>query len=359
MHGNADMLRLARQRRAFQQVEAARLLAIDQSFLSRIENGLVEVREDFLLKAAQVYDLPVSFFHLREPVYGAPVSVHPMWRKKADVTAREMDCVIAELNFRVMHLRRFFEGAAIKNTSDLPRMDIEEYSGPEEIAALVRAHWRVPAGPIRNLTLLAEKAGALVVHSPLGGASISGVTFAVPGMPPLIVLNSDQPSDRMRFSLAHELAHIIMHRFPTPNMEQEANAFAVALLMPAPDIRPYFLGRRIDLALLASLKPEWRVSMAALLMRAHKLKFLTDNQHTYLWKQISARGYRLREPPELDFESEQPEVLNQIIQLHLEALGYTASDLSKLLCIHEREFRSLYGLAGSGTPKRARLTILK
>jgi Zn-dependent peptidase ImmA (M78 family)/transcriptional regulator with XRE-family HTH domain len=359
MAANADMLRLARQRRGFQQVEAARLLGIDQSFLSRLENGLVEIRHDVLLKAAQVYDLPLNFFNLREPVYGAPVSVHPMWRKKADVTAREMDAVIAELNFRVMHLRKFFEGAEVKNTSDLPRMDIEEYAGAEKVAALVRAHWRVPSGPIRNLTLLAEKAGALVAHSSLGGASISGVTFAVPGMPPLIVLNSDQPADRMRFSLAHELAHMIMHRFPTPNMEQEANEFAVALLMPAADIRPYFMGRRIDLATLAALKPEWRVSMAALLMRAHRLKFLTDNQHTYLWKQISARGYRLREPPELDFDAERPELLEQIIRLHFDALGYTPADLAKMLSVHEHELRELYRLDDGGTPKRTRLTILR
>jgi Zn-dependent peptidase ImmA (M78 family) len=359
MAPNPDMLRLARQRRGFQQTEAARKLGIDQSLLSRFENGLVEIRGDFLLRAVQVYDLPPSFFELREPVYGAPVSVHPMWRRKADVTAREMDCVIAELNFRVMHLRRFFDGAEIKNTSDLPRMDIDEYGGPEKVAALVRAHWRVPSGPIRNLTLLVEKAGALVVHSPLGGASISGVTFAVPGMPPLIVLNSDQPADRMRFSLAHELGHMVMHRFPSPNMEQEANAFAVALLMPVADIRPYFVGRRIDLAMLASLKPEWRVSMAALLMRAHKLRFLSDNQNTYLWKQISARGYRLREPPELDFAHEQPELLSQIIQLHFDALGYTPADLAKLLCIYERELRTLYRIGSGEAPRKARLTILK
>jgi len=283
-----------------------------------------------------------------------------MWRKKADVSAREMDSVIAELNFRVMHLRRLFEGAAVKNTSDLPRMDIEEYGSPEKIAALVRAHWRVPNGPIKNLTLLVEKAGALVAHSPLGGASISGVTFAVPGMPTLIVLNSDQPADRMRFSLAHELGHMVMHRFPTPNMEQEANEFAVALLMPTADIRPYFVGRRIDLALLASLKPEWKVSMAALLMRAHKLGFLTDNQNVYLWKQISARGYRLREPPQLDFEPEQPELLNQIVQLHFDSLEYSQASLSQLLCVHEREFQDLYPRAGKKPkPKKPRITIIK
>ena len=274
------------------------------------------------------------------------------------MTGREMDVVVAELNIRVMHLRRFLEGAAIANTSDLPRMDIDEFRNAEHVAALVRAHWRVSAGPLANLTSLVEKAGALVAHSDLGGASISGVTFSVPGMPPLMVLNTDQPADRMRFSLAHELGHMIMHRFPTSNMEQEANTFAVALLMPAPDIRQYFLGRRIDLSLLAALKPEWKTSMAALLMRAHNLKFISDNQNTYLWKQISARGYQLREPPELDFEHEKPELIGQILQLHVDALGYSISDLAKLLCIHEREFRSLYAMDQRGPP-RAKITILK
>src|SRR4030095_10285163 len=125
MTANPDMLRLARQRRGFQQTEAARLLGIDQSLLSRLENGLGEIRDDLLMKAAQAYDLPADFFHQHDPVYGAPVSVHPMWRRKADISARELDCVVAELNIRVIHLRRFLEGATIKNTSDLPKLDID------------------------------------------------------------------------------------------------------------------------------------------------------------------------------------------------------------------------------------------
>jgi Zn-dependent peptidase ImmA (M78 family)/transcriptional regulator with XRE-family HTH domain len=360
MTGNGDMLRLARQRRGFQQTDAARALGIDQSMLSRFENGLVDVREDLISKAAKVYDLPEAFFQQRDPVYGAPVSVHPMWRRKADVSTRALDSVIAELNLRVMHLRRLCEGAEIANTNNLPRMDIEEYGDPERVAATVRAHWRVPPGPLKNLTSLVEKAGVLVCLSRLSGTSISGVTFAPPGMPPLVALNSEQPADRLRFTLAHELAHLVMHRFPTPDMEQEANAFAVALLMPATDIRPYFLGRRIELSILAALKPEWKVSMAALLMRAHALKFISENQYRYLWKQISARGYRLREPPELDFEPEEPEVIRKVIRLHLDGLGFSMSELARLLCVHEHELRALYGIPeGDTEPKRAKLTVLK
>ena len=53
----------------------------------------------------------------------------------------------------------------------------------------------------------------------------------------------------------------MMHSFPTPNMEEEADTFASCFLVPTEDVKPYFAGRRVDLRLLAALKPEWKVSM--------------------------------------------------------------------------------------------------
>jgi transcriptional regulator with XRE-family HTH domain len=156
------MLLLARQRRGFQQTEAANRLKITQSQLSRTENGLLEITDELLRSAVRVYDFPITFFEQQDPIYGAPVSVHPMWRRKADVSARDMDAVVAELNLRVMHLRRFWDGIEVANTSDMPRLDIEEYHDPERIAGIVRAHWKVPAGPVQDLTVLVEKAGAIV-----------------------------------------------------------------------------------------------------------------------------------------------------------------------------------------------------
>ena len=360
MQPNGDMLRLARQLRGFQQVEASKRLGIDQSMLSRLENGMVEIREDFVARASSIYELPKTFFLQTEPVYGAPVSVHPMWRKKADVTSRELDSVVAELNVRVMHIRRLLEGADVAHTNDLPKLDIEDYGDAAKIAAVVRAHWRIPRGPIKDVTLYAEKAGVLVAHSALNGASISGVTFATPGLPPLIVLNSDQPADRMRFTLAHELGHLIMHRFPNPKMEEEANAFASAFLLPSADIRPHFVGRKIELSLLASLKPEWRVSMGALLMAASNLGFLTENQKQYLWKQMSARGYRLREPPELDFPRETPTVINSLLRVHREGLGYAPSELADLLHVGIHDMQTLYAGENKGNESgRPKLTIVK
>lgn len=358
MPANGDMLRLARQRKGFRQTEAARRLAIEQPLLSRMENGLSEITESFLMRAELAYELPKSFYFLRDPVFGAPVSVHPMWRRKADVTAKELDMVVAELNLRVIHIRRFLEGVEFASTTNIPRLDIDDYEDPEEIAGIARAHWKVPSGPIRDLTALVEHAGIIVCLSEMGRTSISGVTFSAPGVPPLILLNVEQPADRMRYSLAHELGHLVMHRFPSSNMEREANEFAAAFLMPASDIRPYFNARRIDLALLAAMKPEWRVAMQALLMRASSLEFLTKNQSQYLWKQISARRLRLREPPELDFPKETPNIISAVVQLHLNSLGYSKRELAQLLHLFESDLLSMYEIEPSPSEK-PRLRILK
>jgi Zn-dependent peptidase ImmA (M78 family) len=148
-----------------------------------------------------------------------------------------------------------------------------------------------------------------------------------------------------------------MHRFPSPDMEREANAFASAFLMPAKDIRSAFLGRQITLALLGALKPEWRVSMQALLMRAASLGMLSLGQQQYLWKQINARGFRLREPPQFDISEERPTILPRVLDVHKTALGYSDTDLFKMLRIDPAEMRAMYDI-GKDPRERPRITLI-
>ena len=188
----------------------------------------------------------------------------------------------------------------------------------------------------QDLTELVERSGCIVVHCDFSAIGVDGVTLQAPGLPPTIFLNRDQPADRMRFTLAHELGHIIMHKVPSPTMDDEADAFASAFLMPAGDVRPYLTGG-LGLARLASLKPIWRVSMAALLYRAKAIGAISSNQSSYLWRQLSAQGYRRREPVELEFARELPTSLPEIIRVHMEDLGYDLGDLSRLLHVETDE----------------------
>jgi Zn-dependent peptidase ImmA (M78 family) len=106
------------------------------------------------------------------------------------------------------------------------------------------------------------------------------------------------------------------------------------------------------------MKPEWKVAMQALLMRVSALGLIDPNQSRYLWQKISARGWKLKEPPELDFPQETPRVLPRIIKAHLEDLRYSKKELADLLRIHEGEFEKMYGTPPPNEPARPRLRIV-
>jgi Zn-dependent peptidase ImmA (M78 family) len=352
------MLRLARQLRGFPQNEAAECLRVPNAELSRIENGLKEPSEQLLAAAAEIFSVPVEFFAQTDAIYGAPVSVHPMWRKKSNVSATDLHRIVAELNVRVMHLRKLLEATDLEPVNKLPRFDADEYGNDaEKIAGLVRRFWQVPDGPIQDVTALVEDAGILVAHSDLGGSSVSGVRFSVPGTPHVIVLNRDQSADRMRFTLCHEVGHVIMHSFPTPDMETEADKFASCFLMPTDDIKPYFGGRRVDLRLLAALKPEWKVSMGSLVFAAERAGAINKTQAQYIWKQFNIHKIKLREPPELDFAPEEPRTVSDLVSLHLNEMGYSLADLSKMLIMNEVELARTYSIDLPG--EKARKTHLR
>lgn len=367
MSTRGSLLRMARHLRGFTQKESADRLGIAQAVYSRMENELVEIDDNILKRISTVFRLPVEFFDQHDPVYGPPVSVHTMLRGPSQISARDVDMITAELNLRLMHLRRFLDNVEFSPTLHLPQFDIEAFDSPILIAKMVRRHWKLPAGPVKNLTRLLERAGVIVSFSDFYGAGtdkskrqgsgVSGVTFSAPGQPPLILLNPNHPADRVRFTLAHELGHLVMHRFPTSEMEKEANEFASAFLLPPDELRDACRGRKVDLALLGSLKLEWKMSMQGILYAIQREGIITKNQANYIWKQISAKGWRMREPASLDFEHDLPQVIPTIVKSHLDDLGFGTEELATLARVHEDEFDLLYPYGDRRLANRSRPTL--
>jgi Zn-dependent peptidase ImmA (M78 family) len=133
---------------------------------------------------------------------------------------------------------------------------------------------------------IARALGVKVQYAPFDG-ELSGMAFIKDGVP-IIGVNSLHHPNRQRFTLAHELAHIQLHRDQlenavhvdkgslrrdllsaagTDSTEQEANAFAAELLMPPALLAAALDGRTLDLEneeLVAGLAKRFRVSTMAL-----------------------------------------------------------------------------------------------
>lgn len=357
---NHELLLLARQYRGRSQEGVADAAGLDQGHYSRIERGLLNAPPsvDTIRPIADALDFPISFFFQGDEISGLPLSVHDAsWRKRASVKASDLKRLHAELNLRIMHIRRYLDAVDVDAERPLPRLDADDMGGADKVAAYMRRAWMIPDGPISNLTALCERAGILVIQCDFV-EKIDGVTMRLRDLPPLIFLNKSAPPDRMRHSLAHELAHLIMHSVPTETMEEEADLFAGELLAPISQVRADLIGGKITLERLVQIKKYWKVSVASLLFRATRGGLLTENQSSYLWRQLSARGWRKREPDETQFAPETPRLYEKVLTLHERDLGYDANDLAKMLHLSLGEVRRLYGVVSADDVRR-HLRIIK
>lgn len=325
------------------QQQVCKRAGLAQGYYSRIENDLAGEgpSEDALQKIAEALDFPQEFFFLPDGAVSQPLSLHPMNRKKASTGVKALSKVHAELNLRLIHMRRLIEAVDLEPELEVPRYEVGIDGSPAEIAGNLRQAWAMPDGAIADLTDWCEAAGLIVVHCPLA-AGIDGVTMKVRDLPPCVFINNTVTADRMRFSLAHELGHAVLHRFPTDTMEEEANRFASEFLVPANRLRRAARGQKIDLAWLARQKRYWKVSMGAVLYRVGELEILTKHQTRYLWQQMARLGWRVREPEETDFAPENPSVFPRLLEVHSKELGYDSAMMRKMLRIGEADLEALY-----------------
>ena len=338
-----ELLSLRRRMLGLSQTELAKAAEISQGTLSKIEQGLKEVSVRHIETLAQALQCPASFFFQPEREYGPPLSMHQGMFRKGTVSVKAIDKFIAELNTRIAHARTLLKSSELEPELPLPFYDPEEYQEDfEKIAHNVRRAWLMPRGPISNLTDYMERAGILIIKCDMSGARIDGVSYQISGLPPIVFLNDDIPADRERFTLAHELGHLIMHKFPTENMEKEADRFAAAFLMPATDIAPDLKGITLEKA--AALKPYWKVSIGSLLYKAKTLKSVDDGQMQYLWRKRSMLGWNTKEPASLDFPNETPTLLHALLQNMQDDLGYSLEELATAMHLHVSEVCQMYGL---------------
>lgn len=324
---NFEMLTLARESRGLSQTAFADALGMSQGEVSKIENGLRVPTSEQASRFAAHLHYAEEFFFIEESVrnLGSGCIYH---RKRVQTPERVLRRLLAMVNICRIQIRRLLTSVDLEVENKFESFDLDDNGNdPAKIAQKIRFAWGIPPGPVNNLIREIEDAGGIVIRCEFGTAKVDALSQWVPGMPPLLFVNIAIPTDRLRWSLAHEIGHIIMHHVPTDTMEREADQFAAEFLMPRKDIRPQL--HEVNLQRLAALKPHWRVAMSALLRRAGDLGTVTPRWKAYLWTQMGKFGYRRTEP--VSISPEEPTLLDEIINTYRQDLGYSHGDLDKLL----------------------------
>lgn len=176
--------------------------------------------------------------------------------------------------------------------------EVHRIEDAERAAEALRKIWLLGIDPIAVMAELLEERGIKVIALDLP-EEVSGSKAFVQrpekeGVP-VIVVNQHHNGERQRFTLAHELAHLVLRFTGLSDAEQEkaADRFAGAFLMAKEMMRRLLGGNRTSISLgeLAELKKVFQVSIASLVVRCSQLGVLTKAAYGRLWGQIRSLGW--------------------------------------------------------------------
>jgi len=358
---NGELVTLAREYRGVTQTSVSKAASIGQGTLAKLEGGLLPaISDDLVARIANALEFPVSFFYLKEERVGFGSSSY-YYRKKSRVSAADRKYITGVVNLYRISLNTFLKSVDMKAERELPAYDVDDFEGDAaEVARALRAAWGVPDGPIKNVTRLLENAGVIVVPCDLKTKHMDATSIHLTNSPPMVFANTYSSGDRLRFTLAHELGHLVMHMGAAPyeKMEDEADAFAAEFLAPQAEIKAQLRSiGKIRIADLLRLKPDWKIAVASLLVRSGQLGLLTESQKRYLWTEMSRLGYRTKEPVEIP--REEPANYSGLINHIISDLGYSAEELAASVSLNVNDLYSLYNECLPKRPEATRLRLVK
>ena len=164
------------------------------------------------------------------------------------------------------------------------------------MAAEVRGRWELGSGPIVNLLGLLEDRG-IKVYETRGIEDFDGLSGRF-GSVPFVAVSIDYPADRVRFTAAHELGHVLCEFSENESPESICHAFGAAFLLPKAALERALAPsrRKVTLGELGEIKETFGISLQAIMYRAHGLGLVTDRQLRSFRETLKAKGWVTEEP---------------------------------------------------------------
>lgn len=337
---NHRNLLLARESRGeTQKAMADAIEGLNQGNLSKMEKGILPVSDDMIERIAKHLDYPVSFFY-KESQDRRVNSF--FYRKRVTLANKELTMLEARFDTARMAIDELLDSVEIPEF-DIPSIATDGSLTPKEVARRMRLFFGIPKGPVENLVKTMERHGIIIIFLEGAPEKFFGVTMFTNKSVPVIFVNADKSGDNKRFTLGHELGHLVMHlrqdvySLDEKDMDREADAFSSEFNMPEQECRHDLLN--VKYKDLPTIKMYWKMSKAAICYKAKEMGLLGDSQYRYYMMQLSKSGQRKKETEYIDIDD--PSLLKKIVKVHLEDLEYSKKELENLTGLSDNDLETI------------------
>jgi Zn-dependent peptidase ImmA (M78 family)/DNA-binding XRE family transcriptional regulator len=303
-----------------------------------------------LLKLARALNVRTEYFFRPETVALDRIE----YRKRSTLPKKRLEAIEHEVIDQIerrIELENLFPSPPVVSFAPVHGLPVQitDLAQVEESAEKVRKAWDLGYDPIPDLIDVLETHGIRVFMIDANAdLKFDGLAATVNQMP-IIVVGSNWPGDRQRFTLAHELGHLMLAGRLAEDIDEEmaCNRFAGAFLIPRKSVLQELGNHRnyIEPKELALLKEEFGLSMAGILYRARDLGIVSPAWRDEQAKLFRIKGWHVTEPGK-PYPPEKAHIFEQLV-FHALGEGYIgeskAAELLKMPLTAFQTFRALEG----------------
>lgn len=320
--------------------EAGALLDMTAPAIQKYENGAIIPNSEKLIKFANAYN--VKTLDLLK-VYQVPEMKFNAFRKKQRLKGQNLELLKEIIQNEIANYLEVVELNKVQsNVIKLKEYSCNSYEEIESIVEKFRKDYYLSINqPISDLISILENIGILIIQiddSSDKFKDFDGLSEIVNNIPIIVLLKYKEDGARQRFTIAHELGHLIL-KINNKELDEEkaCNRFAGALLMPKEAVINEFgkLRGAISFFELKAFKKEYKVSMQAIIFRLRELNIISEHTNRRINIFFNTYGFRKKEPIEIEPEESKQLIklvhkleVNQIITLNkaCELLGVTQDE---------------------------------
>ena len=257
---------------------------VSKQTINKYEHGTILPSSNVLLSLSKALSLNIDYF-FRPFTYSIS---NIEFRKNTLLPKKVENSVREKIKYKVEKYCEIEEILSINEDFVNPIKDFKINTDGDVVKVVnkLKDVWQLGYDGICDIINVLEEHNIIVIDIPAEVKKFDGISAYVSNGKPIICVNSNANAERMRFTILHELGHILLNldkKFTHKQEEYLCNLFANEMLISGKVFKNLIGNKRHDISAkeLQAIQIQFGISIDALMYKAKYMNIISENRYKY------------------------------------------------------------------------------
>ena len=303
----AARIRNSRIQKGYSLQEVAGKIGVTKQMINKYEQGISMPTSDKLIAFSKLFGQKVDYFFQKPEVEIGEIN----FRKKSKFSNKKVNSLKEEIRIQIENYL-YIENICNLNSAfvnPLTECSINSKADIIDATEVLRKAWNIGNDTIHNIIQLLEDKEIKVIEVEEETSLFDGLATVVDEKYYVIVVNKSMPIERKRFTLLHELGHLLLplNHFIEKEQESYCHTFASEMLLAQRNVTIEFGDKRNQISLneLKNIQEKYGISISAIVYKLVEAKIISQEKLTGFYKRLNYDNALKQDVEKSRFEGEE------------------------------------------------------